>query len=101
MMKYKDCVKYNFSLFHLMIRGTVKFNQTASFGKRYSHDLAIKGQKVFQRQGPGGRSSNNGTNRLTKGLTATVFGATGFVGRNLVNQLGIFMLILVNVELQS
>jgi NADH dehydrogenase (ubiquinone) 1 alpha subcomplex subunit 9 len=33
------------------------------------------------KQGPGGRSS-------VSGLTATVFGATGFVGRYLVNALG-------------
>jgi NADH dehydrogenase (ubiquinone) 1 alpha subcomplex subunit 9 len=32
--------------------------------------------------GPGGRSSNSG-------LTATVFGAYGFVGRYFVNELGI------------
>ena len=49
--------------------------------KRHSHDIAVRGRKVFQRQGPGGRSSNSG-------LTATVFGATGMVGRTLVNNLG-------------
>ncbi|ORY53142.1 NAD(P)-binding protein [Rhizoclosmatium globosum] len=37
--------------------------------------------EVFRTQGPGGRSSNSGH-------TATVFGATGFVGRYVVNNLG-------------
>ena len=34
------------------------------------------------RYGPGGRSSNSG-------ITATVFGSSGFVGRYFVNELGI------------
>ena len=51
------------------------------FTRKYSQDLTVRNRKVFQRQGPGGRSSNSG-------LTATVFGATGMVGRNLVNNLG-------------
>ncbi|KAJ3298953.1 hypothetical protein HDU79_003279 [Rhizoclosmatium sp. JEL0117] len=37
--------------------------------------------EVFRTQGPGGRSSNSGH-------TATVFGATGFLGRYVVNNLG-------------
>ena len=39
------------------------------------------GLKGFERAGPGGRSS-------VSGLTVTVFGATGFVGRYVVNRLG-------------
>ena len=42
--------------------------------------------------GPGGRSSNSG-------ITATVFGAYGFAGRYLVNELGIQMRSLLNIEL--
>ena len=49
--------------------------------KRNTSDLTVRSRKVFQRQGPGGRSSNNG-------LTATIFGATGMLGRNLTNTLG-------------
>ncbi|KAJ3309995.1 39kDa subunit of ndufa9, NADH:ubiquinone oxidoreductase [Boothiomyces sp. JEL0838] len=53
---------------------------------RQLHDVVVREKKVILRQGPGGRSSNNG-------ITATVFGATGFVGRNLVNNLGTLELI--------
>lgn len=49
--------------------------------QRHVSDLAIRNKKIIQRQGPGGRSSNDG-------ITATVFGATGFLGRNVVNSLG-------------
>jgi hypothetical protein len=63
--------------------------------KRFVHDIAIRSNKVFQRQGPGGRSSNEGIHRTPqcfsnslKGVIATVFGATGMLGRNIVNNLG-------------
>lgn len=56
---------------------------TTTIKRRCLHDLAKRETtgKVFQRTGPGGRSSN-------QGITATVFGATGFLGRYLVNSLG-------------
>ena len=67
--------------------------------KRFAHDIAIRSNKVFQRQGPGGRSSNEGTFLDSKGfltvrpgVIATVFGATGMLGRSLVNSLGEFIL---------
>jgi hypothetical protein len=56
--------------------------------QRKLHDITVRNKKVIHRQGPGGRSSNDGIVGFTLGITATVFGATGFVGRNLVNQLG-------------
>ncbi|KAI8914567.1 hypothetical protein EDD86DRAFT_222931 [Gorgonomyces haynaldii] len=50
---------------------------------RRVHDVVKREKtgKLFVKEGPGGRSSN-------AGITATVFGATGFVGRYLVNNLG-------------
>ncbi|KAJ3302840.1 hypothetical protein HDV03_004529 [Kappamyces sp. JEL0829] len=49
--------------------------------KRSISDIAIRANQVFQRTGPGGRSSN-------EGLVSTVFGASGMLGRTLVNNLG-------------
>ena len=51
----------------------------------------IRNAKAFKRQGPGGRSSNEGDkSKLIAGLTATIFGASGMLGRTLTNSLGLF-----------
>jgi len=62
---------------------------------RTLHDIAKRettGQ-VFVKSGPGGRSSVSGGlvgSFDSLGHTATVFGCTGFLGRYVVNNLGIF-----------
>ncbi len=63
-----------------------------------ARDSQVAARQVFVREGPGGRSSISGTLLLPfpgikiylyhKGHTATVFGATGFLGRYVVNNLG-------------
>lgn len=80
-----------------------------------ARDSSVAARQVFLRQGPGGRSSVSGlfplygvirylTNYfLSTGHVATVFGATGFLGRYVVNNLGstnssIFLLFLTSLK---
>jgi hypothetical protein len=50
-----------FSIQPKCLEGRLAHNKRYSLlMQRFSHDIAIRGQKVFQRQGPGGRSSNSG-----------------------------------------
>ncbi|KAJ2997566.1 39kDa subunit of ndufa9, NADH:ubiquinone oxidoreductase [Globomyces sp. JEL0801] len=65
----------------LRITKSHSFKNPTSVSIRNVHDVIVREKKVHIKQGPGGRSSNDGT-------VATVFGATGFIGRNVVNNLG-------------
>ena len=61
--------------------GTVRICVLGQMVKRYAHDIMItRTGKPIIRKGTGGRSS-------ASGHTATVFGATGFLGRYLVSKL--------------
>ncbi|KAI9342904.1 hypothetical protein BDR26DRAFT_858965 [Obelidium mucronatum] len=63
-----------------MLRATTAIcSQTRSLASVATR--SVGSTEVYTKQGPGGRSSNSGH-------TATVFGATGFVGRYVVNNLG-------------
>jgi len=65
-------------LYNAVIGGDVTFQ--AEMSRRYSTQLAIRGADAL-RAGSGGRSS-------VSGVTATIFGCSGFVGRYVAQSLG-------------
>jgi hypothetical protein len=71
-----------------MIRGItslIKYHGSKGFSTSLSNKTLTSPNKYVEttpvKFGPGGRSSNSG-------VTATVFGAYGFIGRYFINELG-------------
>lgn len=67
--------KKGFAAIHESFRPTVPTDKS----------LTMSGTPFSEVYGPGGRSSNSG-------ITATVFGGYGFLGRYLINELGLYVM---------